>query len=72
MAVHESLGFQNHPFAKTNADEEVSLHEYFVPPPFFDAIIGDAKAPKQKSAFLNILTKANDLNIIVSIHCLKK
>ena len=45
MAVHESLGFQNHPFAKTNADEEESLHEYFVPPPFFDAIIGDANSP---------------------------
>ncbi len=45
MAVYESLGFNQHPFSKTNADEEESLHEYFVPPPYFDAIIGDSSSP---------------------------
>lgn len=45
MAVYETLGFSQHPFSKTNADEEESLHEYFVPPPYFDAIIGDASSP---------------------------
>lgn len=45
MAVYESLGFIRHPFSKTNADEEESLHDYFVPPPYFDAIIGDASSP---------------------------
>ncbi len=45
MAVYESIGFLKHPFSKTNADEEDSLHDYFVPPPYFDAIIGDASSP---------------------------
>ncbi|MGE0080757.1 MAG: hypothetical protein AB7U81_05620, partial [Thiohalomonadaceae bacterium] len=45
MAVYETLGFNQHPFSKTNADEEESLHEYFVPPPYFEAIIGDASSP---------------------------
>ena len=45
MALYESLGFAQHPFSKTNADEEEFLHEYFVPPPYFDAIIGDALSP---------------------------
>jgi hypothetical protein len=45
MALYESLGFAQHPFSKTNADEEEYLHEYFVPPPYFDAIIGDASSP---------------------------
>ncbi len=45
MYLHENLGFQNHPFNKTNADEEDSLQDYFVPPPYFDAIIGDPNKP---------------------------
>ncbi|MDH5360669.1 MAG: hypothetical protein OEX03_08905 [Gammaproteobacteria bacterium] len=45
MALYEQLGFVSHPFLKTNADEEESLQTYFVPPPYFDAIIGDPKSP---------------------------
>jgi len=45
MALYENLGFANHPFAKTNADEEPQLAEYFVPPPFFDSVIGDPGTP---------------------------
>jgi hypothetical protein len=45
MAFYENLGFENHPFAKTNADEEPHLEKYFVPPPFFDAVLGDPKTP---------------------------
>jgi hypothetical protein len=45
MAFYENLGFTGHPFNKTNADEERNLSEYFVPPPFFDAIIGDSAVP---------------------------
>ena len=45
MAFYEQLGFESHPFLKTNADEEEALHSYFVPPPYFDAIIGDPKSP---------------------------
>ncbi len=41
MALYEHLGFESHPFLKTNAAEEESLQSYFVPPPYFDAIIGD-------------------------------
>ena len=45
MALYESLGFSEHPFSKTNADEEHNLTDYFVPPPYFDAIIGDSTSP---------------------------
>jgi hypothetical protein len=45
MAFFNNLGFDAHPFVKTNADEEENLQEYFVPPPFFDAVIGDKNSP---------------------------
>lgn len=45
MALFETLGFTQHPFSKTNADEEPDLKEYFVPPPYFDAVVGDSKNP---------------------------
>jgi hypothetical protein len=45
MPFYENFGFKNHPFAQTNADEEPLLKDYFVPPPFFDAVVGDAKLP---------------------------
>lgn len=45
MALYEQLGFESHPFLKTNAAEEEALQSYFVPPPYFDAIIGDSKSP---------------------------
>lgn len=45
MALYQELGFISHPFLKTNADEEESLQEYFVPPPYFDAIVGDSTNP---------------------------
>lgn len=45
MPLYETLGFSGHPFAKTNADEEPNLKDYFVPPAYFDAIIGDPRTP---------------------------
>lgn len=45
MALFNTLGFIKHPFAKTNADEEEYLEQYFVPPPFFDAVVGDPVDP---------------------------
>lgn len=45
MAFFNNLGFTAHPFIKTNADEEENLEDYFVPPPFFDAVIGDLHHP---------------------------
>lgn len=41
-----SLGFERDPFAKTNADEEELLEDYFIEPPFFKAVYGDIHAPK--------------------------
>ncbi len=41
----EKLGFDNHPFSQTNADEEPLLRSYFIPPPFFDAVAGDPSQP---------------------------
>jgi hypothetical protein len=45
MPLYQNLGFTNHPFAKTNADEEPDLENYFVPPPYFDAVVGDSSSP---------------------------
>lgn len=45
MPLFNQLGFSGHPFAKTNADEEPNLSDYFVPPAYFDAIVGDADSP---------------------------
>lgn len=41
-----NLGFSVDPFAKTNADEEEKLSEYFIKPPFFNAVYGDLSTPK--------------------------
>lgn len=41
-----SLGFERDPFAKTNADEEELLEDYFIEPPFFKAVYGDIQAPR--------------------------
>ena len=45
MSLFQQLGFSGHPFSKTNADEEPNLSDYFVPPVYFDAIVGDANSP---------------------------
>lgn len=45
MPLYENLGFKSHPFAKTNADEEPDLSGYFVPPPFYDGVLGDPTVP---------------------------
>lgn len=45
MPLFNNLGFSKHPFAKTNADEEEFLEKYFVPPPFFEAVVGDSNDP---------------------------
>jgi len=45
MPLFDKLGFFGHPFAKTNADEEPDLFRYFIPPPYFDAVVGDPDIP---------------------------
>lgn len=45
MSLYDQLGFNSHPFAKTNADEEPDLAGYFVPPPFYDGVVGDPSVP---------------------------
>lgn len=45
MEFFKQLGFKEHPFAHTNADEEPWLEHYFVPPPFFSGVIGDPSRP---------------------------
>ena len=46
-----SRGFQENPFILTNADEEQNLSEYFVPPPFFEAVLGSPSEPKSCTVF---------------------
>lgn len=49
--VIKNLGFRLDPFAKTNADEEDFLQDYFIEPPFFGAVYGDFNAPKSSVVF---------------------
>jgi hypothetical protein len=45
MSIYNNLGFKENPFAYTDADKEQLITEYFVPPPYFEAIQGDYKSP---------------------------
>jgi hypothetical protein len=45
------LGFTEHPFQFTNADEEEHLQSYFVPPPYFISVWGDPDSPKSQVIF---------------------
>jgi hypothetical protein len=45
------LGFTEHPFQFTNADEEEHLQSYFVPPPYFVSVWGDPESPKSQVIF---------------------
>ena len=47
----KNLGFDEDPFAKTNADEEDRLSEYFINPPFFSSVAGDIASPKSSVVF---------------------
>jgi hypothetical protein len=51
MSYIQQFGFDADPFAKTNADEEERLSEYFIPPPFFTAVFGDYLTPKSSLVF---------------------
>jgi hypothetical protein len=46
-----SLGFDENPFAHTNADEEERLQDYFIPPPYFPSVFGDPEHPKSFVVF---------------------
>lgn len=47
----ELRGFTSDPFASTNAETEENLEDYFVPPPYFDTVIGDPRSPKGSVIF---------------------
>lgn len=53
MAIEflEKFGFNEDPFASTNAADEPLIDHYFVQPPFFPAVIGDPKKPKSNVVF---------------------
>jgi hypothetical protein len=42
----QAFGFDENPFASTNADKEPNLNQYFVPPPYFASVRGDPADPK--------------------------
>lgn len=46
-----SYGFEENPFTLTNADDEPFLQEYFVPPPYFPSVIGNAASPNSVIVF---------------------
>lgn len=54
MILNEYLlanDFVEDPFASTNADTEELLKEYFVPPPYFDSVIGQPSNPQSHIVF---------------------
>ncbi len=46
-----SLGFSQDPFASWDADSEDRLEDYFIEPPFFNAVYGDPRNPKAVVVF---------------------
>ena len=46
-----NLGFHSNPFQYTDADQEDRLSEYFVPPPYFDAVFGEPSRPASAIVF---------------------
>lgn len=46
-----SHGFTADPFELTSSDSEPLLDRYFVPPPFFSAVLGDPKNPRPAAVF---------------------
>jgi hypothetical protein len=47
-----NIGFEEDPFAHTNADQETErLPDYFVKPPYFDAVFGDPYKPSSFVVF---------------------
>lgn len=44
-------GFIGDPLAHTNAEQEERLEDYFVPPPYFQSVIGDPATPKSNVIF---------------------
>jgi hypothetical protein len=51
LSVNDFLnyfGFEGDPFESTNADNEPRLADYFVPPPYFPTVLGDARFPQSQ------------------------
>lgn len=46
-----SKGFNGDPFASTNSENEESLSDYFVPPPYFESVLGSPESPKSTIVF---------------------
>ncbi|GAA1650475.1 P-loop ATPase, Sll1717 family [Georgenia ruanii] len=46
-----SHGFVGDPFASTNSENEESLADYFVPPPYFESVLGSPTSPKSTIVF---------------------
>lgn len=44
----DKFGFQADPFQSTNAADEPEISNYFVPPPYFKAVVGDPSQPKSQ------------------------
>ncbi|WP_152609320.1 hypothetical protein [Kocuria rosea] len=44
-------GFNGDPFASTNAEQEDRLSDYFVPPPYFESVLGAPQTPKTNVVF---------------------
>jgi hypothetical protein len=51
LQFYSKLGFEDNPFAHTNADEEERLPEYFVSPPYFESAFGNPAKPKSFIVF---------------------
>jgi hypothetical protein len=49
----KQFGFEEDPFASTNAADEPNLADYFVEPPYFASVMGDRGDPSRTSFWLH-------------------
>jgi hypothetical protein len=47
----QERGFSADPFESTNAENEEWLAAYFIPPPYFETVLGDPTNPKSQTVF---------------------
>ncbi|QTA83766.1 Uncharacterized protein dnl_61810 [Desulfonema limicola] len=68
----EAYGFTGNPFASREASKENHLNEYFVAPPYFDEVLGDASSPQTTLIFAPRGGGKTAQRAMVDYHCKPK
>jgi len=65
----KAFGFEANPFAYREAGNDPYLNRYFVAPPYFDEILGDASLPQTAIIFAPRGGGKTALRVMVDYHC---